>query len=114
MIATLHRSKIPILCICNDKYNQKLRSLRNHCLELDFRRPTKEQIGKRVMDIARREGLAMNEVGAGGGGGWLVSHDAVGGAAACCQVRRLCGPNTCSPPRYTPPICTWCVLQSQL
>lgn len=65
LIATLHKSKIPILCICNDKYNQKLRSLRNHCLELDFRRPTKEQIGKRVMEIARREGLAMNEVGGG-------------------------------------------------
>jgi hypothetical protein len=63
---------VPIICICNDKYNQKLRSLRNHCLELEFRRPTKEQVAKRVLDIARREGLAMNEVRArrGGGGGW--------------------------------------------
>ena len=29
---------MPIICICNDKYNQKLKSLRNHCLELDYRR----------------------------------------------------------------------------
>lgn len=28
---------MPIICICNDKYNQKLKSLRNHCLELDYR-----------------------------------------------------------------------------
>jgi hypothetical protein len=29
LMATIARSKIPIICICNDKYNQKLRSLRN-------------------------------------------------------------------------------------
>lgn len=37
LIQTIHRSKVPIICICNDKYNQKLRSLRNHTLELDYR-----------------------------------------------------------------------------
>lgn len=30
-------SKVPIICIANDKYSQKLKSLKNHCLELDFR-----------------------------------------------------------------------------
>jgi replication factor C subunit 1 len=29
LLATIAKSKIPIICICNDKYNQKLRSLRN-------------------------------------------------------------------------------------
>ena len=37
LIKTIARSKVPIITICNDKYNQKLRSLRNHTLELDFR-----------------------------------------------------------------------------
>lgn len=37
LIQTLKGAKLPIICICNDKYNQKLKSLRNHCLELDFR-----------------------------------------------------------------------------
>ncbi len=37
LIQTLKGTKLPIICICNDKYNQKLKSLRNHCLELDFR-----------------------------------------------------------------------------
>ena len=37
LIKTIARSKVPIIAICNDKYNQKLRSLRNHTLELDFR-----------------------------------------------------------------------------
>lgn len=37
LIQTMKTAKLPIICICNDKYNQKLKSLRNHCLELDFR-----------------------------------------------------------------------------
>ena len=37
LIQTLKGAKLPIICICNDKYNQKLKSLRNHCLELDYR-----------------------------------------------------------------------------
>lgn len=30
LINTIKMSKVPIICICNDKYVQKLRSLRNH------------------------------------------------------------------------------------
>ena len=37
LIDTIKRSKVPIIAICNDKYNQKLKSLRNHCLELEYR-----------------------------------------------------------------------------
>jgi replication factor C subunit 1 len=37
LIVTIKRSKVPIICIANDKYSQKLKSLRNHCLELDFK-----------------------------------------------------------------------------
>ncbi|KAG2453593.1 hypothetical protein HYH02_001811 [Chlamydomonas schloesseri] len=61
LIDTIKRSKIPIICICNDKYNQKLKSLRNHCLELEFRKPTTVQISKRMSEIAAREGLSVNQ-----------------------------------------------------
>lgn len=37
LIETIKRSKVPVIAICNDKYHQKLKSLRNHCLELEFR-----------------------------------------------------------------------------
>ena len=37
LIQTIHKSKIPIICICNDKWHQKLKSLRNHCMALEFR-----------------------------------------------------------------------------
>ncbi|KAK6141906.1 hypothetical protein DH2020_024355 [Rehmannia glutinosa] len=43
LIASIKISKIPIICICNDRYSQKLKSLVNYCLLLSFRKPTKQQ-----------------------------------------------------------------------
>ncbi|KAL8501028.1 hypothetical protein ACS0TY_020559 [Phlomoides rotata] len=62
LIASIKISKIPIICICNDRYSQKLKSLVNYCLLLNFRKPTKQQIGKRLSQIANAEGLQVNEI----------------------------------------------------
>jgi len=61
LIASIKISKIPIVCICNDRYSQKLKSLVNYCLLLNFRKPTKQQMGKRLMEIARKEGIQAQE-----------------------------------------------------
>lgn len=61
LINTIAKSKVPIIAICNDKWSMKLKSLRNHCLELDFRKPTAVQIQKRISMICRAEGLNMND-----------------------------------------------------
>lgn len=37
LIITIKSSKVPIICICNDRYAMKLRSLKNSTLELDYR-----------------------------------------------------------------------------
>jgi len=58
---TIRRSKIPIICICNDKYSQKMRPLRNVALELDFRRPTKTEVAKRLQYVAQKEGLQVSQ-----------------------------------------------------
>jgi replication factor C subunit 1 len=44
LIASIKVSKIPIICICNDRYSQKLKTLVNYCLMLNFRKPTKQQV----------------------------------------------------------------------
>ncbi|XP_010535736.1 PREDICTED: replication factor C subunit 1 isoform X3 [Tarenaya hassleriana] len=62
LIASIKISKIPIICICNDRYSQKLKSLVNYCLPLNFRKPTKQQMAKRLMQIANAEGLRINEI----------------------------------------------------
>ncbi|GLT75813.1 hypothetical protein SLA2020_475100 [Shorea laevis] len=62
LIASIKISKIPIICICNDRYSQKLKSLVNYCLLLTFRKPTKQQMAKRLMQVAKAEGLQVDEI----------------------------------------------------
>ncbi|KAJ6708395.1 CHROMOSOME TRANSMISSION FIDELITY FACTOR 18 [Salix viminalis] len=62
LIASIKISKIPIICICNDRYSQKLKSLVNYCLLLSFRKPTKQQMSKRLIQVANAEGLQVNEI----------------------------------------------------
>lgn len=44
LIQMIKRTKIPIICICNDRQSTKVRSLANHCFDLRFHRPRAEQI----------------------------------------------------------------------
>lgn len=37
LIQLIKKTKIPVICICNDKNSTKIKSLRNYCLELSFR-----------------------------------------------------------------------------
>lgn len=62
LIASIKISKIPIICICNDRYSQKLKSLVNYCLLLSFRKPTKQQMAKRLSQIANAEKIQVNDV----------------------------------------------------
>ena len=63
------------------------------CLELDFRRPTPQQIGARMALVCRNEGLAINEAtlhtliqGAQGDLRLVLGQLQVGVAAACVDV----------------------------
>lgn len=38
IIKYIKKTKVPIICICNDRMSPKVRSLANHCLDLKFRR----------------------------------------------------------------------------
>lgn len=62
LIDSIKSSKMPIICVCNDKYKQSLKSLKNHCLEIDWRKPTKLQAAARLKKITQTEGLTINQV----------------------------------------------------
>nr|VDD58637.1 unnamed protein product [Brassica oleracea] len=62
LIASIKISKIPIICICNDRYSQKLKSLVNYSLPLNYRKPTKQQMAKRLAHVAKAEGLDVNDI----------------------------------------------------
>jgi replication factor C subunit 1 len=53
LIQMIKKTKIPIICICNDRMSPKVRSLANYCLDLRFNRPTAAMTRNRIMNIAR-------------------------------------------------------------
>ncbi|XP_028621086.1 replication factor C subunit 1 isoform X3 [Grammomys surdaster] len=67
LIGLIKHTKIPIICMCNDRNHPKIRSLVHYCFDLRFQRPRVEQIKSAMLSIAFKEGLkipppAMNEI----------------------------------------------------
>ncbi|XP_061438963.1 replication factor C subunit 1 isoform X2 [Rhineura floridana] len=67
LIDLIKHTKVPIICMCNDRNHPKIRSLVHYCFDLRFHRPRVEQIKGSMMSIAFKEGLkipppAMNEI----------------------------------------------------
>lgn len=61
LILLIKKSKTPVICICNDRQSPKVRSLANHSYDLRMRRPTKQQISKRLLEIGALEGLEVEK-----------------------------------------------------
>jgi replication factor C subunit 1 len=57
LISLIKRSRIPIICICNDRQHQKIRSLANYCYDLRFYRPTIQQIRSAMLTILHQENI---------------------------------------------------------
>jgi DNA polymerase III delta prime subunit len=55
LIDIIKKTKLPIICICNDIQNQKIRNLLNYCYELKFAKPDKRFVAKRLGEICRME-----------------------------------------------------------
>ncbi|XP_071599814.1 replication factor C subunit 1 isoform X1 [Heliangelus exortis] len=67
LIGLIRQTKVPIICMCNDRNHPKMRSLVHYCFDLRFQRPRLEQIKGAMMSIAFKEGLkipppAMQEI----------------------------------------------------
>uniref|UniRef100_U3K3U3 Replication factor C subunit 1 n=1 Tax=Ficedula albicollis TaxID=59894 RepID=U3K3U3_FICAL len=59
LIGLIRHTKIPIICMCNDRNHPKMRSLVHYCLDLRFQKPRLEQIKGAMMSIAFKEGLKI-------------------------------------------------------
>jgi replication factor C subunit 1 len=60
LIAIIKESKTPIICICNDNKEQKLKTLITYCYELKFTKPNQNAIKKRISDIVENESLQIS------------------------------------------------------
>uniref|UniRef100_A0A158R5J1 AAA domain-containing protein n=1 Tax=Syphacia muris TaxID=451379 RepID=A0A158R5J1_9BILA len=54
-------TKVPIICICNDRQSSKMRNLVNYCFDLRFPRPRVEQIRPMIQTIAFQEKLKVSK-----------------------------------------------------
>ncbi|XP_021704728.1 replication factor C subunit 1 [Aedes aegypti] len=73
LIGLIKDSHVPIICMCNDRNHQKMRSLVNYCFDLRFNKPRVEQIKGAMMSVCFKEGLklapgALEEIISGTGG----------------------------------------------
>ncbi len=48
VIEVIKKTQVPIICICNDRGSQKIRSLAGHCYDLKFAKPMKQQVGRGI------------------------------------------------------------------
>lgn len=61
LIQIIKDTRIPIICICNDRSHPKMRSLVNYCFDLRFPKPRVEQIRARMMTIASQEKVKIGK-----------------------------------------------------
>ena len=54
-------TRVPIICICNDRQHPKIRSLANHCFDLRFYKPKVEQICGAMMSVCFKEGVQIKQ-----------------------------------------------------
>lgn len=78
LIQMIKKTKVPIICICNDRQNQKLKSLIPYCMDLRYRRPVKTMIARRAEEVAAQEG-------------WKIERNAAEAIAESCgnDVRQV-------------------------
>ena len=57
LISLIKKTRIPIICMCNDRSSPKVRSLANHCLDLRFRKMDSRHLAEKMLEITRKEGL---------------------------------------------------------
>jgi replication factor C subunit 1 len=60
LIAIIKTTNTPIICICNNRYDAKLRTLTNYCVDIRIPRPTKTLIVEHLMKIAKAEDLELD------------------------------------------------------
>lgn len=59
LIKLLKTTKVPIICICNDRVKASVRSLANHSYDLRFQRPNKISVKKWLTNICLKEKIDL-------------------------------------------------------
>jgi len=59
LVSIIKKTKIPFICICNDKTHPKMRTLASHCIDLHFRKLDARSIMPRIKFVLEQEGKQL-------------------------------------------------------
>ncbi|XP_011497234.1 PREDICTED: replication factor C subunit 1 [Ceratosolen solmsi marchali] len=59
LIALIKSTEVPIICICNERNNQKMKTLANYTFDLRFQKPRLEQIRAAMMSLCFKESIKV-------------------------------------------------------
>lgn len=62
LIKLIKKTRVPIICICNDRQKASVKSLANYCLDVRFQRPNADEIVGRMKLIMEHEGFKHVDV----------------------------------------------------
>lgn len=60
LIQLIKKTKTPIICICNDMSSPKMKSLKNYCMQMSWKRADARTLAPRIQQLAHAEGLKMD------------------------------------------------------
>lgn len=57
----IKKTRVPIICIANDRQHPKMRTLAGNCYDLRFQKPNKAKLIHRIKEICSKEGVTVDE-----------------------------------------------------
>ncbi|XP_043220724.1 replication factor C subunit 1-like [Amphibalanus amphitrite] len=61
IIQLIRASRVPVVCMCNDRHHPKIRSLSQYCFDLRINKPRLEQIRGAMMSVMFKEKLKISK-----------------------------------------------------
>jgi replication factor C subunit 1 len=57
----IKETKIPIICICNDRYDQSIKPILNYCFDIKMTKPSYQEVYKLLYNIVVKEKIRIKE-----------------------------------------------------
>jgi len=64
LIDCIKETKIPIICTCNDRYNQSFKTFATYCEDIKFKNPSTNEIYNFINPIYKKEKILISEINA--------------------------------------------------
>lgn len=64
LIDCIKETKIPIICTCNDRYNQAFKTFATYCEDIKFKNPSTTEIYNFINPIYKKEKILISEINA--------------------------------------------------